>query len=297
MAFKKATKHQAKGRIALIGPTGAGKTYSALEIAKHMGGRIGVLDTERKSASKYADIFDFDVEELEDFAPATYITKIREAAREGFDILIIDSLSHAWMGEGGILSQVDKRGGKFDAWRHATPEHNRLVEAVLTYPGHIIATMRAKMAYEVKKQERNGRTETVVEKLGLAPMQREGLEYEFDVVGDMTQDNALHVTKTRCPAFRGAVIDLPGEKFARTLMAWLNSGEAVPAERDAHPVSPAPPAGVHVYLDEANAAGSKADLMALWKRAAADASLGEEDRKTIADSCGHRQRQLDGVAA
>lgn len=296
MAFKKATKHQAKGRVALIGPTGSGKSYSSLEIAKHMGGRIAVLDTERGSASKYADIFDFDVCELEDFAPSTYIRMIREAS--AYDILIIDSLSHAWMGEGGILSQVDKRGGKFDAWRHATPEHNRLVEAVLTFPGHVIATMRAKMAYEVKKQERNGRTETVVEKLGLAPMQREGLEYEFDVVGDMTQDNALHITKTRCPAFRGAVIDMPGEKFARTLMEWLNSGTAAPVERDAHPVAPAPtPAGLHAYLDEANTAGSKADLMALWKRSSADASLGEEERKTIADACGHRQRQLDGVAA
>jgi hypothetical protein len=231
--FRPATKRQAKMRLALDGPSGSGKTYSALAVATALGGRIALIDTEHRSASKYAnDPFKFDELSLETFEPRTYVKAILAAEKEGFDVLIIDSLSHAWAGKGGALEQVDMRAGvggnKFAAWRDVTPMHNELVETILRAKLHIIATMRTKTEYAVDKDERG---KTTVRKLGLAPVQRDGVEYEFDVVGDLDQQHRLHITKTRCATLDDAIIDKPGEQLAKTLIAWLSDG-APPLSKD-----------------------------------------------------------------
>jgi hypothetical protein len=228
--FKKATKERLKARIALVGPSGSGKTYTSLAIAQHLGSRIAVIDSERGSASKYASDFpEYSVLELPTFSPDNYTEAIQSAAREGFDVLIIDSLSHAWDGTDGALEQVDKAGargrtggGNFNAWREVTPMHNRLVNAILSAPMHVIVTMRAKTAYEVTRDEKTGKTSVV--KLGLAPVQRQGVEYEFDIVGDMDQDNNLVISKTRCARLRKAVVNCPGRDFAITVKEWLDDG-------------------------------------------------------------------------
>src|SRR5215468_11042232 len=106
--FRRATKYDAKLRFAVCGPAGCGKTYTALQLATHLGGPIAVIDTERGSASKYADLFPFDVRELDSFHPQRYIDAIREAEEGGYSVLIIDSLSHAWAGKDGALDLVDK---------------------------------------------------------------------------------------------------------------------------------------------------------------------------------------------
>ncbi len=221
--FQKATKKRSKARIALLGPSGAGKTYSALEIGKHLGKKLAVIDTERGSASKYAgDVADFDALELATFGPQHYIDALAMAAAEGYDVVVVDSLSHAWMGEGGILDQKDKKGGNgFDAWRTLTPQHNALIEAILAYPGHVIATMRSKMEYV---QEKNAQGKTTIRKVGMAPIQRDGMEYEFDVIGDLDVDHTLHVTKSRCVALADAMVRKPGKEFAEKLLAWLDQG-------------------------------------------------------------------------
>src|SRR4028119_1039737 len=103
LQIQKATKKAAKLRLALMGPSGAGKTFTALSIAAGLGNRILVVDTENASASKYSDSFEFDVIELSDFAPNNFIEAISLAKQNGYDVLVIDSLSHAWMGRGGIL--------------------------------------------------------------------------------------------------------------------------------------------------------------------------------------------------
>lgn len=227
--FQKATKKKAKAKVALIGPSGSGKTYTALQLAKTLGKRIAVIDTERGSASKYSgDVADFEVCELTQFAPQRYIDALHFAANEGYDVIVIDSLSHAWTGEGGILDQKDKQGGKFDGWRTLTPQHNALVDALLGYPGHLIATMRVKTEYVVEKDERG---KSVPRKIGLAPVQRDGLEYEFDVVADMDPDNCMHIAKTRCPALAGQSIRKPGADVARQLLAWLEDGVEPPKRR------------------------------------------------------------------
>lgn len=239
VSFKPAVKTQSRLRLALAGPAGSGKTWTALKIATSLskGQRVAVIDTERGSASKYSDVFpDFDVLELETFHPQNYIEAIQAAADGGYCVLVIDSLSHAWMGKDGALELVDRAakrsqsGNSFGAWREVTPLHNALVDAMLRANLHIIVTLRSKQDYVQEKDER-GRT--TVRKIGLAPVQRDGLEYEFDVYGDLDADNNLIIGKTRCSELAGAVIPKPGEPLAKTLLAWLGQGEPppkVPAE-------------------------------------------------------------------
>lgn len=233
MPFTPATKKQARLRMALIGPSGSGKTYTALTLASAFG-KVAVIDTERGSASKYADKFTFDVLELTNYDPREYVKAIGEAARAGYDVLVIDSLSHAWNASGGVLEMVDRAAARsqsknsFTAWRDVTPLHNALVDAMLTAPLHIIVTMRAKTEYVLEQVERNGRHITEPRKVGMAPVQRDGIEYEFDVVGDMDVENNFAVSKTRCSALTGGVFNRPGEDLARVLKAWLTDGEPLP---------------------------------------------------------------------
>lgn len=230
MQFTKATAHQSRLRLALIGPAGSGKTYSALSIAQHLGTKVAVIDTERGSASKYASLFGFDVLELTTFAPPTYVQAIQAADAAGYDVLVIDSLSHAWIGKGGALEMKDAaaardpRHDSFGAWRQVTPAHNAMVDAILASRAHIITTLRTKTEYVVEPGQGGKNT---VRKIGLAPVQRDGLEYEFDVVGDLDQDHTLVVTKSRCPAIADAVIPKPGKELAEQLRAWLGQGEPV----------------------------------------------------------------------
>jgi hypothetical protein len=235
--FSKATKSKARLRLAISGPSGSGKTMTSLLLAKHLGSRVAVVDTERGSASKYAgDVADFQTLELDMFTVENYLRAIKGAADEGFDVLVIDSLSHAWSGRGGILEQADKMGGKFSAWAKLTPLQQKLIDSILSYPGHVIVTMRSKMAYEVSVEEgKNGTKQTKVEKLGLAPVQRDDVSYEFDVMLDMNDQNVAHVTKSRCSAIANAYIDKPGAELAATLTAWLSDGVDAPAKRPTLP--------------------------------------------------------------
>lgn len=228
--FKRAVKSQAKARIGLIGPSGSGKTYTALLLAQAMGERIAAIDTEHGSASKYADEFEFDTLELANFHPQNYIDGIKAAGQAGYDVIIIDSLSHAWAGSGGALELADKgalkySGNRFAAWRDVTPLHNQLIEAMLSSPAHVIATMRSKMEY-IQTQDSKGKT--IIRKVGMAPIQRDGMEYEFDIVGDLDIDHNLIISKTRCRALDGVVINKPGKELAETVKAWLSDGEPLP---------------------------------------------------------------------
>ena len=227
--FKKATKQAIKLKMALSGPSGSGKTYTALNLAKYLGGSVALLDTERGSASKYADLFDFDVAAMEPpFHPDRYCKAIELAAKE-YDILLIDSLSHAWAGPGGLLELVDdiakrmKTQNTMMAWREATPIQNRLYDSILAAPCHIIATMRSKQAYEV---DRDDKGKVSVRKLGLAPVQRDNAEFEFDVACEMTMDHTLLVSKTRCQPLTDRVFKHPGKEMAGILKEWLGQNEA-----------------------------------------------------------------------
>lgn len=226
--IKKASKSQSKARVALMGPPGSGKTFSALNMAQHMGARVILIDTERGSASKYADEFDFEVLELDTFNPKTYIAAISAAEEAGADVIIIDSLSHAWIGKDGALEMVDKatasasNKNSFTAWKEVTPLHNQLVETILRAKAHVFVTLRTKTEYVIEPNER-GRL--VPRKVGLAALQRDGIEYEFDICGVLDTDNNLTITKTRCRALsQNEIIRQPGKDVSDKLKAWLTDG-------------------------------------------------------------------------
>lgn len=247
--FQRATKRQARLRLGISAPSGGGKSYSGLLIATELaqGGKIAAIDTERGSLSKYSNQFEFDVLELESYEPATYVKAIQAAEREGYSVILIDSLSHAWIGRGGALEMVDNaatrnRGeNRFTAWREVTPQHNALVEAMLQSKCHLIATMRAKTEYVMEEYtDKHGNKKTKPVKVGLAPVQRDGMEYEFDVMCDMDVDHNMMVSKTRCPELDGKIFNKPGADVGRILLDWLTDGAPM-TERPAP--TPAPTNG------------------------------------------------------
>jgi hypothetical protein len=263
--FKKATKHQLKLRLALAGVSGGGKTYTALKIASFLvpGGRVAVIDTERESASLYADEFNFDTLALDSFHPTEYVDAIHAAEAEGYDVIIIDSLSHAWAGKDGVLDEKDKitkrdrNANSYTAWGEAGKLQDQLVEAITRSKCHVIVTMRSKMEHVQEKDERTNKT--VVRKVGMKVIQRDDLEYEFTLFASMLNDNTMVVEKTRCKALTGAVIPKPGKDVADTLSAWLMDG--APEEKPVAPVSPAP-----FLMDLAASMSSKADCEDTWSK-------------------------------
>lgn len=230
--FKKAIKAESKLRMSIAGPSGSGKTYTGLSIATALSPDkpIALVDTEHGSASKYADLFAFDVAEMHPpFHPDKFIQAIAEAANAGYGVVILDSISHAWSGTGGVLDIVDeaakrsRSGNTYMAWKEGTPIQNRLIDAIVQSGIHIIATMRSKTEYILTD---NGNGRQAPKKVGMAPVQRDQFEYEFDVVMEMDIDNNGIITKTRCPALTGRVFAKPGENVANILREWLQ-GETV----------------------------------------------------------------------
>lgn len=257
-AFKKALKYRAKGRVALIGPAGSGKSFSALKLARTLvgpTGRIAAVDTEHGSLSKYAHTptcppdcdnqnhFDFDVLELDSYSPENFLGALDAAEKAGYDAFLTDSLSHFWMGKDGALEFVDvasKRSSSKDGmsgWKEFRPHERQMVDAMIASPMHIVCTMRTKTAYEEQVNERTGKKQRV--KIGLAPVQREGLEYEFDLVGLMDEDNTFIVDKSRCPELSGKALTKPGEKEFASFRDWL-SGSPAPIAPATHTVPLAP---------------------------------------------------------
>jgi hypothetical protein len=223
--IRKAERVKSKLRLGLAGPSGSGKTMSALKVAKGIGGPVCLIDTERGSGDLYANLYDYSVITLEPpFKPDVLIDAIHAAEKAGFNVIIIDSLSHFWSDEGGILDQADKmqNSGKnrFTLWADLTPQHRRLVNALLNSPKHIIGTMRSKQEYAMETDERG---KASVKKLGLAPVQREGMEYEFTVFFDISQDHYAKSTKDRTDMFKNELMILD-ENVGKRLLAWLNEG-------------------------------------------------------------------------
>jgi DNA polymerase III delta prime subunit len=234
--FKKATKTSRKLRLALYGPAGSGKTYTALGLARGLvgeAGRVAVIDTERDSASLYADAFDFDALSLARPTVDAVVGALRDAAAEGYDVVVVDSLSHAWR---ELLEEVDAiaarsfRGNTHSAWAQGTPKQKALVGAILGYPGHVVCTMRAKTEWVIEEDSRGKKQPRAV---GLAPEQGKGIEYEFDLLGEV-DGAAVRFVKDRTGRYQGQQIDQPGAPLGAELAAWLASAPPPAAEAPAH---------------------------------------------------------------
>jgi nucleoside-triphosphatase THEP1 len=230
--FNKAERKRSKLRLCLTGPSGAGKTYSALQIAKGLisnpNEKIAMIDTEKGSGELYSHLVDFDIAQLQPpFLIQKYIDMITTASQAGYSVLIIDSLSHGWIGEGGLLDQHQKvtqsrrDRNSFAAWGEITPMQNRLIDTILSTPMHVIVTLRTKTAWEVVENDR-GKKQPV--KVGLAPQQREGLDYEFSVVFDLSPDKHIAIaSKDRTGLFDGEQFT-PSPATGKKFLQWLDSG-------------------------------------------------------------------------
>jgi hypothetical protein len=225
MQFSRAERKRAKLRLALSGPSGSGKTYGALLIAKGLGGRIAVIDTEHGSASLYSHLCQFDDSNLtKPYTPEKYIEGIRTAESQGYNTLIIDSITHEWSGSGGCLEinemtgKTKYKGNSWAAWGDTTPRHRAFLDAIQQSPMHIIATMRAK----TDTVQENGK----VRKIGMKDEQRDGTEYEFTIAFNLIHGDMIAVaSKDRSELFKEPHIITPDT--GRRLREWLESGKAV----------------------------------------------------------------------
>ena len=237
--FETVSRAKSKARIAVTGPSGAGKTLSALYLAYGLAGdwqRVALIDTEHERGRFYANRSDLQTGAFlyaaltPPYSPERYIDYVRSAAQAvGEDgVVIVDSFSHAWDNEGGVLdikSEIAKRQGKNDytAWDEAGRIQNSLVNALLSVPCHTIITMRAKMAYAM---EINDKGRTVPVKIGLAPVQRDSTEYEFDICLQINREHIACASKdtTFLDSWQGVVTP----ELGRQLNEFLCQGEEPP---------------------------------------------------------------------
>ena len=229
LTFTKASKAKAKARIAIYGPAGAGKTFTALSLAAGLapeGTRVAVVDTEHGAASKYADRFDFDTMNMDAASVESYIEAIEAAGTAGYGVVVLDSITHAWQ---AVLEDVDRAkaagANSFAVWAKHTPRQKRLVNAILRSPCHVVATMRSQTEW-VQSQDNKGKNKP--ERVGLKPEQGKGIEYEFDILLQINTEHIATVEKDRSGKFQDDIIDKPGVKFGREIAAWLSEGVDAP---------------------------------------------------------------------
>lgn len=234
--FEKVTRKKSKLRCGLTGVSGSGKTVSALLLAYGIAGdwsKVALIDTEHERARFYADRSDLGIGAFmyasltAPFSPDRYIGLIQEAAKVvGEDgVIIIDSLSHGWDSDGGILEIKDKieattRKNSFTAWSDAGRIQNNFINIILGINAHTICTMRAKTAYVMEENERGKQCPV---KVGLAPVQRENVEYEFDIMLNIDR-NTHKAFVSKDTTFLDGFCDVITPDLGRQLKDWLDNG-------------------------------------------------------------------------
>jgi len=223
--FQKATRKRVFLKLAVTGASGSGKTYSALRLAKGISNKVALIDTENGSASLYADRFDFDTLDIKppfnDFKK--FIDAIELAAKEGYEVIIIDSASHFWEGILEFKDKLDRRGGNsYTNWGEAGQHFKDIIAAVLQSQIHVIACMRSKIDYIIEK---NAEGKSIPKKVGLAPIMRDGIEYEFTTVFDIDMSHNAATSKDRTGLFADR-IEMITEDTGKRLMEWRNSASA-----------------------------------------------------------------------
>lgn len=231
---KKAVREKIFVKVALMSPSGGGKSYSALKLATGMANEIAkttgkkpkilLANTEAKRGYYYANEFEYDIVDIEaPHNPEKYVELIEFANSEGYGILILDSSSHEWEGKGGCLDLQQQAGGTYQSWAKVTPRHNKFIEAIADSPMHIIATMRGKDQYEVEKDDRG---KTSVKKLGVGAKQRDGFEYEFTCTFLIDQKTHMaEAQKDNTHIFENESSTLLNESYGEKIIRWANSGE------------------------------------------------------------------------
>jgi hypothetical protein len=235
MQLQRATRKQSKIKLSISGPSGSVKTYSALKLAFGIcndWNKIAVLDSENFSASLYAHLGAFNVLNLhEPFTPEQYIEAIQLCEREGIEVIIIDSITHEWSGKGGCLDIHEKETSKmrvpnsFTAWATVTPRHQAFVEAIVRSQSHVICCTRSKTEYVMS--ERNGRQ--VPQKMGMAPITREGFDFEVSIHFELDQQHKAFCSKDRTGLFMNREAFVLTPETGKAITDWCESGEAINA--------------------------------------------------------------------
>lgn len=225
MQLRKASRKKSKIRLGLSAPAGAGKTYSALLIAKGITGdmsKVAIIDTENGSADLYENLGEYNVLPLTaPFTPERYIEAISACESAGMEVIIIDSITHEWDGPGGCLEIMDKLGGKYQDWAKVTPRHNAFIRAILQSPCHVITTVRRKQDYEMTK-DNSGKVK--VEKVGLKEVTREGFEYELTINLELDIHHNATASKDRTQLFMGHPSFTPSVETGKMIAEWCESG-------------------------------------------------------------------------
>jgi hypothetical protein len=228
MRIQQAQRKRAKIRVAIQGPSGSGKTYSSLLMSYGLCGdwsKICVIDTEHHSADLYAHLGDYNVLPLaKPFTPERYMEAIKTCEAAGAEVIIIDSLSHEWEGEGGILeTHAGMQGNSFTNWSKLTPRHNALVQSILASPSHVIATMRTKQEYVLS--DKNGKQ--VPEKVGMKAVSRDGMDYEFTIVLEMDMTHKCICSKDRTGLFVNEPTFKVESSHGQKILKWCEDGSDV----------------------------------------------------------------------
>lgn len=222
--FQQATRQGSHIKLAITGPSGSGKTYSALRLARGLvpNGKIAVIDTENNSSSLYASDFTFEVANVEAPYEISKLVNLTKYVLEGdYDVLIIDSASHFWNGILEYKDKLDKRGGNhFGNWAEANKHYDMLLRAILFSKIHVIVCMRSKMEYILQENERG---KQVPQKVGMAPIMRDGVEYEFTAVFDLDMHHQAQASKDRTNLFDDRIFKITEETGAQ-IMQWLKEG-------------------------------------------------------------------------
>lgn len=239
LKIKKAVREQVYTKIALMGSSGSGKTYSALRLAKGMAealskqlgrpAKILMANTEGSRGVYYANEFDYDICDIEaPYSPETYIELINDAVEAGYDILILDSASPEWDGKGGCLELHTMLGGRQTDWKDISPRHNKFLDTIEKSPIHIVATLKGKDAYEIDK-DANGKVS--VKKLGLGVRQRDGFEFIFSCTFSIDQKTHIaQAQKDNTHIFEGSAGEILSEDYGKRIIAWANSSEVAPSK-------------------------------------------------------------------
>lgn len=296
MAFVKATRKRAKLKLAITGPSGSGKTYSALRLAAGLTDKIAFIDSENGSASLYSDRFNFDVMDIAPpFTHEKFTAAIKEAVSAGYEAVIIDSASHFWEGILEYKNKLDARGGNsYTNWNEAGVKFKDIISAVLQSPVHIICCMRSKMDYVM---ETNDKGKQAPKKVGLAPIMRDGIEYEFTTVFDVDMSHQAKTSKDRTGLFLDHIFQVT-EETGKTLQAWMDSGEVVVAQKPAGPdnlESNRLRAELVTKIEETTSMVGLLELKPALS--AAKSSFTEDDLKLAAEAYSAKKTTLSQVAA
>jgi hypothetical protein len=226
MQLQQTQRHNVKLRLGISGASGFGKTYSALQLAYGMTqdwSKIAVIDTENSSASLYSDLGNFNVLNLSTpFSPERYIEAIAICEKAHMEVIIIDSITHEWQGEGGCLQIHEQLGGRFQDWARVKPRHQQFIDKILQSKCHIITSTRRKTDYSLDVGS-NGKSKVV--KHGTKEITSEGFEYELSVNFELINENHFcKVSKDRTNLFQGKPEFIITSGVGKKLKVWCNQG-------------------------------------------------------------------------